>query len=86
MKVLDETPGSRMEATMPSHGSPDAWPLVDTAPRIVESVGRFQELGVGHLVMDTFYSLPDLHAETIDTLVATMERFARHVIPQFPEA
>ena len=85
MKVMDETPGHRIEVTMPSHGSPETWPLVDTAPRIVESVGRFQDLGVHHLVMDTFYSLPDLHEENIDTLVATMEKFARDVIPQFPE-
>ena len=85
MKVLDETPTGYLEATMPSHGMPETWPLVDTAPRIVESVGRFQDLGVHHLVMDTFYSLPNLHDENIDTLVATMEKFARDVIPQFPE-
>ena len=85
MKVMDETPTGYLQATMPSHGMPETWPLVDIAPRIVESVGRFQDLGVHHLVMDTFYSLPNLHDENIDTLVATMEKFARDVIPVFPE-
>ena len=27
MKVMDETPGHRIEVTMPSHGSPETWPL-----------------------------------------------------------
>jgi hypothetical protein len=35
--------------------------------------------------MDTFYSIPELHEETVDTVLATMERFARKNIPRFPE-
>ena len=83
MKIMERSPG-RMQATVPSAGSPDVWPLVDTPERIIESVGRFQEVGVSHLVMDTFYSIPELHQETVDSVLATMERFARSVIPQFP--
>ena len=83
MKIMERTPG-RMEATVPSAGAPDVWSLVDTPERIIDSVGRFQEAGVSHLVMDTFYSIPELHQETVDSVLATMERFARSVLPQFP--
>ena len=83
MKIVERTPG-RMEATVPSAGAPDVWPLVDTPERTIDSVGRFQEVGVSHLVMDTFYSIPELHQETVDSVLATMERFARSVLPQFP--
>ena len=40
-------------------------------------------MGVGYLVMDTFYSIPELHDETVDSVLSTLERFAREVMSQF---
>ena len=82
MKIVERTP-EPMLATTPSVGSFDVWPLVDTVEKVVEGVGRFQELGISHLVMDTFYNIPELHQETVDSVLATMERFASRVMPHF---
>ncbi len=82
MKIMERTPAPTT-ATAPSVGAPAVWPLVDTAERVAETVNRFQEAGVSHLVMDTFYSIPELHQETVDSVLVTMERFAQNVISQF---
>ncbi len=82
MKTLDKSPGT-IQATMSSVGTPDTWPLFDTVERVAEGVQHFREAGVGHLVMDTFYSIPELHQETVDSVLVTMERFAQNVISQF---
>ena len=76
MKIMSHTPA-------PAQGAPEPWPLVDTLERVIEAVNRFQEAGVSHLVMDTFYSIPELDQETVDSILPTMELFARSVIPQF---
>ena len=65
--------------------SNDEWPLVGTVKQVIDNVAEFRDAGVGHLVMDTFYGVPELHGETEDSILATMERFATEVIPQFPE-
>ena len=62
------------------------WPLFGSESSIIEGINRFAAAGVTHLVMDTFYSIPELHEETVDTVLATMERFAKQIIPQFPES
>ena len=82
MKIMERTPEPTTAAT-PSVGAPAVWSLVDTVERVAEAVHRFQEAGVSHLVMDTFYSIPELHQETVDSVLTTMERFARSIIPQF---
>ena len=61
----------------------DNWPLLDNTEGVIEAVNRFQEAGVDHLVMDTFYSIPELNNETADSVLSTMERFSRSVMPQF---
>ena len=61
------------------------WPLVGLESSVIKGINRFASAGVTHLVMDTFYSIPELHEETVDTVLATMERFARKNIPQYPE-
>ena len=71
MKVLDGAPTSE-------------WPLFGTEKEVIDGINRFASAGVTHLVMDTFYSIPELHQETVDTVLATMERFARQIIPRFP--
>jgi hypothetical protein len=35
-------------------------------------------------MLDTFYSAPELAHETVDSMLATMERFAADVMPKFP--
>lgn len=60
-----------------------AWPLVGTTQEVVDSVGRFQAAGVSHFVLDTFYSIPELSGETVETMLETMERFASTVLPHF---
>jgi len=60
------------------------WPLVGAESNVIDGINRFASAGVSHLVMDTFYSIPELHQETVDTVLATMERFARQIIPEFP--
>ena len=62
----------------------DEWPLFGTVEKLIDSVGRFQEVGAGHLVMDTFYGMPELLDETVDGMIATMEHFASAVMPHFP--
>ena len=41
-----------------------ARPLLGTVAQVIENVGRFRDADVGHLVMDTFYGIPELHSET----------------------
>ena len=65
--------------------STNEWPLLGTVKTVVDNVAGFRNAGVGYLVMDTFYGIPELHGETVDSILATMERFATEVIPQFPE-
>jgi len=64
----------------------EAWPLLGTVAQVIGNVGRFRDAGVGHLVMDTFYGITQLHDETEASILATMERFATEVMPKFPEA
>ena len=65
--------------------STNEWPLLGTVKTVIDNVAGFSNAGVGYLVMDTFYGIPELHGETVDSILATMERFATEVIPQFPE-
>jgi len=74
-----------MKIVSDSSQSLDAWPLFGTVEQVIEGVGRFGEAGVGHFVLDTFYSIPELYGETVDTMLQTMERFASTVMPHFSE-
>lgn len=62
-------------------GALPAWPLVGTAASVVDAVGRFRDAGVRHMVLDTFYSIPELSGESVDSMLETMERFASEVMP-----
>jgi alkanesulfonate monooxygenase SsuD/methylene tetrahydromethanopterin reductase-like flavin-dependent oxidoreductase (luciferase family) len=64
----------------PAHSLKD-WPLFGTPQEVTDGIGRFREVGVSHLVLDTFYSIPELAGETVDTMLETMEHFARDVMP-----
>ena len=63
----------------------EAWPMLGTVPQLIDIVGRYRDAGVGHLVMDHFYGIPELHDSTEDSMLSTMERFATEVMPEFPE-
>jgi alkanesulfonate monooxygenase SsuD/methylene tetrahydromethanopterin reductase-like flavin-dependent oxidoreductase (luciferase family) len=62
-----------------------SWLLFGTAEQVIDGVGRFAEAGVGHFVLDTFYSIPELWGESVETMLETMERFATMVMPHFAE-
>ncbi len=63
----------------------DLWLLVGTTEQVIDGVGKFAEAGVGHFVLDTFYSIPELWGENVETMLETMERFATTVMPHFAE-
>ena len=63
----------------------DELSLLGTMDKVVNNIAGFRDAGVGYVVLDTFYGIPELHGETVDSVLATMERFAAEVIPQFPE-
>ena len=63
----------------------ESLPLLGTVAQVIDNVGRFRDAGVGHLVLDTFYGLKELHGETEDSILSTIERFATEVMPEFPE-
>ena len=81
MKVLDDSVVGRTAGS--GQGSDATWPLVASPGRIIEAAQGLQDAGVEHLVMDTFYSIPELHQESVDSVLATMERFASQVLPHF---
>ena len=74
-----------MKIVSDSSESLDEWPLFGTSEEIIDGVGCFQDAGVGHFVLDTFYSIPQLENETVESMLETMERFASTVLPQFTE-
>jgi len=59
-------------------------PLLGSPQKIIEELGQYQEAGVGYAMLDTFYSVPELEQETVDSMLATIERFATEVMPNFP--
>ena len=68
-----------------SRGS-DSWPMLGTVDKLIGNLSAFRDAGVDYLVMDTFYGIPELHGETADDMLATMERFAKEVMPEFPDS
>jgi probable F420-dependent oxidoreductase len=58
-------------------------PLLGSTQQIIDYIGQYQAVGVQYFVLDTFYSTPELARETIDSMCATIERFAADVMPKF---
>ncbi len=58
-------------------------PLLGGTQKIIDEIGQYLDAGVQYIVLDTFYSAPELEQETIDSILATMERFAAAVMPKF---
>lgn len=67
-----------------AEGSVKRRPLLGSPQKIIDELGQYQEAGVGYAMLDTFYSVPELEHETVDSMLATLERFATDVMPKFP--
>lgn len=60
-------------------------PLLGTAQKIIDDLGQYQEAGVGYAMLDTFYGVPELEHETVDSMLVTIERFAADIMPKFQD-
>jgi len=72
LKFLDDGPG----------GAVNLRPLLGSAHKIIDEIGQYRDAGVQYIVVDTFYSAPELEGESIETILDTMERFAADVMPK----
>jgi probable F420-dependent oxidoreductase len=59
-------------------------PLFGSPAKIIDDLGRYHVAGVQYCLLDTFYSTPELAHETVDSMLASMDRFATDVMPKFP--
>jgi probable F420-dependent oxidoreductase len=57
-------------------------PLLGNTQKIIDDLGQYRDVGVQYVMLDTFYSVPELEHETIDSMLGTIERFAADVIPK----
>jgi hypothetical protein len=57
-------------------------PLLGSTQKIIDDIGQFRNAGVHYCMLDTFYSVPELAHETIETMLETIERFAADVMPK----
>ncbi|MEX2237503.1 MAG: LLM class F420-dependent oxidoreductase [Dehalococcoidia bacterium] len=64
------------------HGDdPEAPTLFGSTQEVIDKLGRYRELGVTDVVIDTFYSMRELNDENIETILATAQRFSEEVAP-----
>jgi probable F420-dependent oxidoreductase len=57
-------------------------PLFGTTQQIIDDIGRYGEVGVQYMVLDTFYSVPELAHQTVEGMFETIERFAADIMPK----
>jgi probable F420-dependent oxidoreductase len=58
-------------------------PLLGNADKIIADIRRYRDAGVQYILLDTFYSAPELEHETVESMFSTIERFAAEVMPEF---
>lgn len=58
-------------------------PLLGDAQQIIDDIGQYHDAGVQYIMLDTFYSAPELNHETVESILEKMERFAADVMPKF---
>jgi probable F420-dependent oxidoreductase len=58
-------------------------PLLGGTQKIIDDIGQYRDAGVRYLMLDTFYSAPELEHETLNSMLGTIERFAADVMPKF---
>jgi probable F420-dependent oxidoreductase len=57
-------------------------PLLGSAQKIIDDIGQYGDAGVQYIMLDTFYSAPELEHETVESMFETIERFASDVMPK----
>jgi probable F420-dependent oxidoreductase len=57
-------------------------PLLGPPQQIIDDIGHFHDAGVQYIMLDTFYSVPELAHETVEGMFETIERFAADVMPK----
>lgn len=60
----------------------EALTLFGSVDEVVDKLSRYKELGVNAFVLDTFYSMPELDGETIESILETAQCFAEDVLPR----
>ena len=60
-------------------------PLLGGTQKIIVDISQYRDAGVQYILLDTFYSAPELERETVESILATMERFAAEVMPKFQD-
>lgn len=63
--------------------APPRRPLLGGTQKIIDEIYKYRDAGVDYMILDTFYSAPELAEETEDSILATMESFATDVMPKF---
>jgi probable F420-dependent oxidoreductase len=57
-------------------------PLLGSTQQVIDDVGHYRDAGVQYMLLDTFYSVPELAHETVEGMCETIERFAADVMPK----
>jgi probable F420-dependent oxidoreductase len=57
-------------------------PLLGTTQHIIDDIGEYRHAGVQYIMLDTFYSVPELAHVTVEGMFETIERFAADVMPK----
>jgi probable F420-dependent oxidoreductase len=57
-------------------------PLLGSAQKIIDDLGQYADAGVHYVMLDTFYSGPELEHQTVEEMFETIERFAADVMPK----
>ncbi|HSF30577.1 MAG TPA: LLM class F420-dependent oxidoreductase [Candidatus Tectomicrobia bacterium] len=60
-------------------------PLLGSAQKIIDDIGLYRDAGVQYLMLDTFYSAPELEHQTVEGMFEAIERFAADVMPKFQQ-
>jgi probable F420-dependent oxidoreductase len=54
-------------------------PFIGTTPEIIQGIKSLIEAGVSHFMLDLFYGVPELHAENLERMLITIERFTNEI-------
>lgn len=60
-------------------------PLLGGTQKIIADISQYRDAGVQYIMLDTFYSASELERETVESILATMDRFAAEVMPKFQD-
>lgn len=55
-------------------------PLLGGTQKIIADIRQYRDAGAQYILLDTFYSASGLERETVESILATMERFANDVM------